>query len=217
MDSKEYWDKKIIDWEDSTRTAEGVSFIERLGARFRGPLGARSRIAFEALDPFVHGKTVLELGCGSGYFAMELFDRCKLAHLTGIDLSSRAIERAAVLAKEPGVEKHCTFLEGDAASTAGYETDITIGLGLLDYLSPEELTKLFTEMKSPHFLFSFAERRPMLMRYIHILYMRSQRCPKHFYYTENTMRGYIGERFEGVQFVRAPDLSFGCVVHNIPR
>lgn len=216
MDSKQYWDDKILVWEDSQKQPGRAPLVERLATRFRGPLVERTRLAFEALDPFVRGKTVLEVGCGSGYIALELAAKLAPARIIGTDFSARAIERASKMAEEKGLADQVTFQQSDAISAAGTEADLTLGLGLLDYLSGEDLTRLFASMKSPYFLFSFAERVPTLRRLLHVLYLKSQHCPKHFYYTEAEMRSFIGDRFGQVHFVRTRPLSFGCMVHNLP-
>lgn len=216
MDSKQYWDEKILTWEDSQTQGGHVPLIERAAALFRKPLIERTRLAFELLDPFVRGKTVLEVGCGSGYIALELASRLSPARITGTDFSARAIERASKMADEKGLSGTVTFQQSDACSAVDAEADITLGLGLLDYLSGEDLTHLFAAMKSSYFLFSFAERVPTVRRLLHVLYLKSQCCPKNFYYTEAEMRAFIGDRFGQVHFLRTRQLSFGCMVHNLP-
>ena len=216
MDNKGYWDKKIIHWEDSTRSGAQVSFIERLASCFRRPLKFRLELCMTILAPFAEGKTLLELGCGSGFFAYELYDRAKFRHITGIDISRNAIERAREVCGKKRLTDTFTFLEGDASSLALPETDITIGLGFLDYLGPEEISSLFKSMKSRYFLFTFSERKISLVRYIHMLYLWPQRCPKHFYYTKKDIDNYIGKKHGEIHFLGSRKLSFGCIVHNFP-
>ena len=91
-----------------------------------------------------------------------------------------------------------------------------MGLGFLDYLSPEEIKSLFGNIRSSYFLFTFAERRVSLLRYIHMSYMLLQGCSKHFYYTKNEIASYIGKEYGDVHFLSNRKLSFGCIVHNLP-
>jgi SAM-dependent methyltransferase len=217
MDIKQYWDKKIIEWEDSMRGGADISLIEKLAAYFRKHLFYRSALAMDMLIPLVKGKTVLDLGCGSGFFSFELYDRAKPRHMTGIDISPQAVRRAQAIAKEKGWSDGFLFREGDAASLSLPKTDFTIGLGFLDYLNLEEIHSLFERLASPYFLFSFAERKIVLFRYMHILYMLLQRCPKHFYNTKKEIRQSIGPRFHNVQFVNHKKMRLTCIVHNLPK
>jgi SAM-dependent methyltransferase len=216
MDIKEYWDKKIIEWEDSMRGGSDVSFIERLASYFREHLYYRSALAMEMLIPFVKGKTVLDLGCGSGFFSFELYDRARPKHISGIDISLRAISRAQAIAEEKGLSDIFSFFEADAASISLPEADYTIGLGFLDYLTLREIHSLFERIRSRYFLFSFAEKKMVLFRYIHILYMLLQRCPKHFYNTKKEIRQSIGGKYDNVQFLNDKKMRITCIVHNLP-
>lgn len=195
---------------------ENVPYIERLASFFRRPIKHRSKMSLNILDRFVKDKTVLELGCGSGYFAFELLQKSKVKHVTGIDISHNAIVHAKKIATERQLSEKITFLEGDVPNVTLPEVDVTIGLGFLDYLSPEEIKLLFSTMRSSSFLFSFSERRVSLFRYIHILYMLSQGCSKHFYYTRDEIAGYIGKEYRDMQFLCDRKLSFACIVHNLP-
>ncbi len=215
-DSRAYWDRKIIEWENSVRTPGRTPAVERLASRFRAPLRCRARLAMDLVAPLAPGKTVLELGCGSGFFAFELYDRARPAKVVGLDISAQAVRRAGEIAAERGISGAVTFLEGDAASADLPEADIAVGLGFLDYLSLDEIAALFARLRSPLFLFSFSERRPTLRRMLHVLYMAWERCPKHFYQTKEEIRRAAAPRFPAVRFVNDPGLSFGCLAHDFP-
>jgi len=216
MNNREYWDRKIIEWENSMSQKEEVPFIERLASLFRRALKHRAEISLNILNDFIKDKSVLEIGCGSGYFAQKLIEQCKIKHITGIDISRYAVERARKISAERQLTDKCAFIEGDVNSVTLPETDVTIGLGVLDYLSPEDIKSLFKNMKSPFFLFTFAEKKVSLSRYFHICYMFSQGCSKHYYYTKNDISGFIDKKFCKVQFVNDYKISFGCIVHNLP-
>lgn len=216
MKSKNYWNNKIIEWENSIGKTGNVSFIELLASYFRKPLKVRSEICIKILKPFVKYKAVLELGCGSGFFAFKLFDLCKPKHIYGVDIAKNAIKRAQEICKDRNLTNKFTFSEGDVISTRLIKSDITIGLGLLDYLTPEEIRALFKNIKSKYFLFTFAEKKFSLLRYLHIIYLWSQKCPKHFYYTQTEITNCIGDNYGKLHFLRNKKLSFGCIVHNLP-
>tara|TARA_R110002072_G_scaffold108775_2_gene235736 strand:+ start:577 stop:1236 length:660 start_codon:yes stop_codon:yes gene_type:complete len=212
-----YWETKIIEWEDSMRGGAKVSRLERLAARFREPLKVRAARCMELLVPRVAGKRVVELGCGSGFFAMELAERTDVEHVTAIDISSRAIERAAQVAAERGLTERVTFLHADGNELELPEADITYGLGFLDYLAPEELHRLFRQIKSEHVLFTFSENKPSFHRALHIVYLKIQNCTKHFYYTRSEILAALGERAGDARFISGSDMLFGCIVHDFDR
>ena len=114
MDSKYYWDKKIIDWENSMKKGVRVSLVEKLAGYFRKPLLRRMAMATDIVAPFAKDKTVLELGCGSGFFAFGLQERAGTKHITGVDISAQAINRARSITVERGQSTAFTFVEGDA-------------------------------------------------------------------------------------------------------
>lgn len=216
MNSKQYWENKIIEWEDSVKGVNKVSFIEKVATVFRKPLQYRSSMSLQLLRPFVHEKIVLDLGCGSGFFDMALYDLAKPSKIIGIDISSQAIKRAQKTANERNLMEICQFFEGDAGRMSLPKVDVTIGLGFLDYLTLSEIKFLFERLKSKYFLFSFSERKLSVLRFMHILYMLSQSCPKHFYNTKVEIKQCIGEKFGATIFLNDRHLSFSCLVHNLP-
>ncbi|PIT93580.1 hypothetical protein COU00_03635 [Candidatus Falkowbacteria bacterium CG10_big_fil_rev_8_21_14_0_10_43_11] len=218
MDIKAYWDKKIIDWENSIVKRGTFSAVEKLAGYFRKPLVFRAELCLKLLAPFINGKTILELGCGSGFFAFELSQRGAAKKIIGIDISPNAVKRAKEINAQRSVPAVCDFLEADASALATLPAaDITIGLGFLDYLTQAEIKLIFEKNKSKYFLFTFSEKKFSLWRYVHILYLLSQRCPKHFYYTKRQISECIAARYGEIQFINHRKLSFCCVVHNLPR
>lgn len=217
-DIRAYWDRKIIEWEDSIRTRSKVSPLERLAARFRKPIVNRAQLALEILAPHVRDRTVLELGCGSGFFARNLQRVARPAHVTGVDFSSAAIHRAQEQGQREGLSGSATFLVGNAAEMELPRADVTIGLGFLDYLDQAEIRGLFARIQSPWILFTFSRSDRSLRRALHILYLKTQDCPKHFYHSERELRELVGERFGELVFLAdRARMSFGGIFHNLRR
>jgi magnesium-protoporphyrin O-methyltransferase len=71
------------------------------------------------------GKTVLEIGCGTGFFALETL-RHGASSCVGIDLSSAAIHEANEFAKESDFQDRARFEVANAASTRQPASDIVI-------------------------------------------------------------------------------------------
>ncbi len=71
------------------------------------------------------GKTVLEIGCGTGFFALETL-RNGASSCVGVDLSSAAIKEANAFAKESGLEDRARFEVANAASTRQPASDVVV-------------------------------------------------------------------------------------------
>ncbi len=71
------------------------------------------------------GKTVLEIGCGTGFFALETL-RNGAPSCVGIDLSSAAIQEANAFAKESGLEDRARFEVANAASARQPASDVVV-------------------------------------------------------------------------------------------
>ena len=71
------------------------------------------------------GKSYLEIGCGTGFFALEAL-RKGSASIIGFDLSSAAIQEANGYAKESGLSDRATFEVGDGATVLLPSSDIVV-------------------------------------------------------------------------------------------
>ncbi len=71
------------------------------------------------------GKTVLEIGCGTGFFSLETL-RHGASSCLGVDLSSAAIHEANEFAKESGLQDRVRFDVADAATTRQPASDVVV-------------------------------------------------------------------------------------------
>jgi magnesium-protoporphyrin O-methyltransferase len=71
------------------------------------------------------GKTILDIGCGTGFFALETL-RQGASSCVGVDLSSAAIHEANEFAKESGLRDRATFEVANGASTQHPSSDIVV-------------------------------------------------------------------------------------------
>ena len=67
----------------------------------------------------------MEIGCGTGFFAMETL-RKGTASIAGFDLSSEAIQEANDYAKDSGLEDRAKFEVGDGATAQLPSSDIVV-------------------------------------------------------------------------------------------
>lgn len=101
---------------------------------FRKPMYERYRLTIEALAD-AKGKQYLDLGCGSGRYAINL---ARLgARVVGIDFSDAMLQLARRYAKEERVEGKVEFHEGDMnrwMDETGEHFDAAFAMGVFDYL-----------------------------------------------------------------------------------
>src|SRR5712692_7374004 len=71
------------------------------------------------------GKTILDIGCGTGFFALETL-RQGAASCMGVDLSSAAIHEANQFAKESGFQDRARFEVANAASVGQPASDVVV-------------------------------------------------------------------------------------------
>jgi SAM-dependent methyltransferase len=107
---------------------------------FRRDMYERFDRTFTALTP-LEGRTVLDVGCGSGPYAVECARR-GAARVVGLDLAEGMLNLARERAARLGVGEKCTFIRGQFPDDAPAETfDYAIVMGVMDYI-PDPLAFL---------------------------------------------------------------------------
>jgi SAM-dependent methyltransferase len=95
-------------------------------ARCKEVTAGVTRELLKALGPArFEGRTVLDLGCGTGDLALATLAR-GATRAAGVDLGSGAIEEAQALARERRVDDRSTFQVGDAATIRLDRHDIVL-------------------------------------------------------------------------------------------
>jgi ubiquinone/menaquinone biosynthesis C-methylase UbiE len=109
-------------------------------AQFTAPVAHR---VVELAD-LIEGENVLDVGCGTGGVLLRAARAVAPGgHVTGIDLSSRMLARAAAEAEREGVARYVTLRPGDATRPHGPESFYTAVLSsLVLYLLPDPQTAL---------------------------------------------------------------------------
>jgi 2-polyprenyl-3-methyl-5-hydroxy-6-metoxy-1,4-benzoquinol methylase len=154
--------------------------LQRLTDRlFRGVVRQRFELILTRCGD-VGGRRVLDVGCGSGRYSVELARRG--AEVVGIDPAPAMIRIATAAAGGAGVGDRCRFVQADFLSWQHPEPfDIGLAIGLFDYV---ELPERFVSRLAGHvhgrvfcsFPVRWTARTPTRW-----LRLRLNGCPVHFY------------------------------------
>jgi 2-polyprenyl-3-methyl-5-hydroxy-6-metoxy-1,4-benzoquinol methylase len=147
-DISKYWEKKILKWE-TLRYSKWLIF-----SPFSWTIRSRfNKSASVIKQRAISSWSVLELGCGSGILAAEIGNQ--LSRYCGVDIAHNAIEAA----RRKNQLSHAKFVTMDVLEFPIEEYDLTLFLGLTDWLEENQLKKLFSKIQSTHIFFSYTETR----------------------------------------------------------
>jgi SAM-dependent methyltransferase len=168
-DRRKYWDGRILDWEAGRydgRAPVRLGPAELLASVLPRPTRDRQRICIELLGPFIADSDIVELGCGTGRMARRFLEAGCKSYL-GTDHSSVAIDAARKrYLNTPAVDK-IRFEVCPAHQIPLARNEIIVSLGVLDWLTDEELEELFRRQGSRDFFHSFSEHKLDLMQLGH--------------------------------------------------
>jgi 2-polyprenyl-3-methyl-5-hydroxy-6-metoxy-1,4-benzoquinol methylase len=122
---------------------------------FRRSIYIRYQLAIEGCQP-VEGRTVYDIGCGPGHYAISLA-RMGAQFVLGIDFAKNMIEIAKERAKFYGVEGRCKFVVADFFTYEPEEKfDYSILTGFMDYMpEPQKVIDKVVEFTRRKAFFSF--------------------------------------------------------------
>jgi SAM-dependent methyltransferase len=142
---RDYFDAEGKDY-DRYFTGNPDSVMRRLCYRWCGSnIHGRLNAVLKLSGPDVSGRRILELGSGSGRYAVELAKRG--ARVVGVDFSPAMVRLATELAHREGVRDHCEFREENIFAYHGGEPfDVVFAAGVFDYLPPAKARELLGRM-----------------------------------------------------------------------
>lgn len=218
-ETQQFWDKKILQWEtDKYSVNNAVPFSIDVNSSLK----SRMNLARSILKRIAPGRTILELGCGSGQLA-ENSILSGAEKYVGIDISSVAIQTANQKLQNSAVKSKIEFKTESASKMPLVQADICFSLGLLDWLNPGEIQNLQKNVKCDFYFHTFSEKRmysvsQLLHRsyvFLKYGYKNVGYVPK--YYTAAEITNLLKqELLPPPKFFRRPDLSFGCVAYHLP-
>lgn len=211
MSRENFWNSRILRWEEKNYLRP---------SRFKSWLtpqhvNNRLRFATQILTPHLLQKKMVDLGCGSGQLISRL-QNSGATLLFGIDVSSEAIAQA----QKQWAHSNSQFIAADAVNTDWPDADIFVGLGFLDWLTDQEMTRVFEKVKNKNFLFTYSEKRFSLQRRLHQIYVflsygwKSNGYVPRYYSEDHIKKLAAPFGHKNLFFLRSKDLAFGTFVAN---
>ena len=175
--------------------------------------------ALQLVSPHLAGMHVLDIGCGSGRFAFQLL-AAGAERVVGIDVSPAAIEAADARRRQSPSADRLEFRVMDVTLPSAElpPVDLITALGVIEYFDATELSALLGSFNSRYFLIDFPDsegrKRDRLTWYLRQVYLRVNRCPGVYLYSQDEFRHTAAEHgYEAVRFARRSTFDF---VTNLP-
>ena len=156
------------------------NFLMRsLDRRFRSDMFLRFALTFEALSN-LKGKTVLDIGCGSGPYVVEALNRGS-RWVTAVDPAPNMLALVQERLKRANLAERCSVLEGFFPGVDVEAHDHVIVMGVMDYAGDAVtfLTALKPLVKASAAV-SFPSKHWFRTPFRRFRY-RLRRCPVYFY------------------------------------
>ncbi|MDH4223848.1 MAG: methyltransferase domain-containing protein [candidate division Zixibacteria bacterium] len=154
---KKYFQKKAIRFD--TIYEENKSFSQKVVDRlFRQVVKDRFDLTFQKISE-LKGKTVLDVGCGSGRYTLE-FVRKGAEKIVGIDFAHSMIDLANSYVKDLAEKERYQFICGDFMKYDFKDQfDYILAMGLFDYLrTPSDYLAKMKSLACGKIIASFPKR-----------------------------------------------------------
>ena len=180
---KAYFEKTASEFDALYTTRRGKIFhaINRL---LRSDIYDRFELTFSECQD-IEGCSVLDVGCGSGRYAIE-FARRGARKVVGVDFAPSMIDLAVSLSIEAGMTEQCEFVCDDFLQVDFRERfDYSLAMGVFDYIKqPESFLNKIGMITTRKFLASFPKNTFPRSTQRRIRY-KLKGCPVYFYKRED--------------------------------
>jgi SAM-dependent methyltransferase len=177
---RRFWNDIAVDF-DAIYTGRNKSALSRaLDRTFRRDIYERFDWVMRTSGD-VRGKTIADIGCGSGRFVAE-FAKRGAARVVGIDVAPNMLKLADELTRDTGVRDRCDFIHADIVDWTRPDTfDITIAIGFWDYIAdPSGRLKIIRGMTRERFLSAWPRYWTWRMP-VRKVRLGIQGCPVYFF------------------------------------
>ena len=155
-------------------------FMRWVDCTFRSDMFIRYALTFEAFGQ-LRGRTVLDIGCGSGPYVVESFKRGS-SRVTGIDPAPNMLALVRQRLHQNGFgEKRCELFEGTFPGVVVKPHDCAIVMGVMDYVAdPQAFLNALRPLVTRLAVVSFPSEHWFRTPFRKVRY-RLRACPVYFY------------------------------------
>lgn len=158
---KKFFNSYAVDFDNIYEGRQTLP--EKITSRFfRKSIKKRFLKTIQECSP-VEGKTILDIGCGSGQYTTALA-RAGAKNVLGIDFSQKMIELAEERAERLNVQDRCEFVIEDFLNYEFSNSfDYSIATGFMEYVSePIQTVSKIVKLTNHKAIFSFPDSRGIL-------------------------------------------------------
>lgn len=144
-DPQTYWESKIIDW-DALRyegQLKPSSLVYKIIKNPQDIIEYRKQLILQHMQPYISGKHVIELGCGTGRMAKPIIEIGARSY-QGADFTKQGIQACLERTEQQGIRDCTSFQCIDIADMKQLQGDYVFTNGVIAYLSNEVLDHLFS-------------------------------------------------------------------------
>ncbi len=158
--------------------------IPYFGTYLRSKLNQRLENALRFVD-FIHAQKIIDLGCGTGTFAVKA--ALKGVEVHGYDISGKAIKIAALKAEKAGISDLCFFYEADITTVDFPDVDAWFDLGCLQYLP--DISSVINKASTARDFYSCLAMKYHWLNVIRFFYRRVLKGNPYYTYTKKEIQG----------------------------
>jgi ubiquinone/menaquinone biosynthesis C-methylase UbiE len=190
---------------------EGQPISRAFNRAFRKAIYERFAITFDEAEP-ISGKSVLDIGCGSGRYAVE-FARRGASRVVGLDYANGMLGLARQYARASGFGDRCEFVQGDfTALQLDEQFDVVIAIGVFDYQdAPVEFLRRMVKRCRGRLIATFPGRSLFRMRIRQLRYWLKD-CPVLFYAESEVRRIALDAGLEHIRIIQIRSSGTGYVL-----
>jgi 2-polyprenyl-3-methyl-5-hydroxy-6-metoxy-1,4-benzoquinol methylase len=205
------WDAKNF---DAIYRLERSPLSRWFNKMFRKAVFQRYEITFEKSGD-LKGKSVLDIGCGSGIYSVD-FARRGAKRVLGVDFSGNMLDLAREEAKKHGLSDTCEFRQQnflDAADGLGEKFDVTIAIGVFDYLpDPIPFIKKMASVTRGRMIISIPGHSLVREHARRLRYRLTNRGDVHFYDEAEVRELVVAAGFAKHEIVRIHTSGTGFIL-----
>jgi cyclopropane fatty-acyl-phospholipid synthase-like methyltransferase len=178
------------------------AFMRWVDCTFRSDMFIRYRLTFSKLGN-LQGKSVLDIGCGSGPYVIEALKR-GARRVTAIDPAPHMLALTRARLEESGLGQGCTLLQATFPGPELTPHDHAIVMGVMDYVvEPGQFLAALKPLVRSSAVVSFPSKHWFRTPFRKVRY-RLRQCPVFFYDASDIRRLCSEAGFAGIDIHEIP-------------